>query len=681
MPNRRILTFPAVHPCKCVSPTTLLDALIALARTISGHRLSAFSAHRRQARETIREVRIILIFLEEIRNCGSDLPESAMLCFAELYVALQKICYLLEDCTREGARLWILMQLEQVTNGFRILIRMVATALDVLPLASMDLPLEVREMVELVTKQARKVEVSTDHSDDQAVKDVRAILHAFENRIVPNSIDLRRALDHLAIRSWKECNEEIKFLEEEIQFENSKEKEGDITLLSSLMGFMSYCRAAIFDAFDSPSSSNERSDCIYEGGVIDGLNLEDFRCPISLELMIDPVTVSTGQTYDRASIQKWFKAGNLNCPKTGEKLKNTDLTPNIAVHKLIQQFCYDKGVGATQTSNRSGRDLGRSLLAGSPVAAESMRILAVFLVEKLSTGTAEERNKAAYEIRLLSKSSTLNRASIVEAGAILWLLFMLSSSDPSTQENAIAALLNLSKYWKGKTVIFECGGLGSIVDVLRNGLKKEARQSAAGTLFYLSSVAEYREEIGKLPLAIPALVELVRNGATRGKKNAVVALFGLMLFAGNHQIALVAGIVPSLVDLLTSERGDLVDDSLGVLAALAENPEGTHAVVMASAIPLIVRILHSSTSRVGKEYCVSVLLSLCINGGTEVVSVLQKLPSLMGSLYLVLTEGPSRAHKKANSLLHILHNLRSPGASSMLPQAVRQELLVSCPVS
>ncbi|CAI8598884.1 unnamed protein product [Vicia faba] len=33
-----------------------------------------------------------------------------------------------------------------------------------------------------------------------------------------------------------------------------------------------------------------------------------FRCPISLDLLEDPVTLTTGQTYDRSSIEKWISA-------------------------------------------------------------------------------------------------------------------------------------------------------------------------------------------------------------------------------------------------------------------------------------------------------------------------------------------------------------------------------------
>jgi hypothetical protein len=34
---------------------------------------------------------------------------------------------------------------------------------------------------------------------------------------------------------------------------------------------------------------------------------EELRCPISLQLMSDPVIVSSGQTYERVCIEKWFQ--------------------------------------------------------------------------------------------------------------------------------------------------------------------------------------------------------------------------------------------------------------------------------------------------------------------------------------------------------------------------------------
>ncbi|KAG9448717.1 hypothetical protein H6P81_008682 [Aristolochia fimbriata] len=673
--DRRILTSPVVRPSEDVSPLTLLNALIALCHAISAYKSGAgFGSHKRTAREAVREIAVLLVFFEDVRDRRRrpSLPASVALCLSELYVILHKVRCLLEDCARDGARLWILVNSDLVVGEFRVLIRSIATALDVLPLDTIDVSTEVRELVRLLRAQAWKVRIEIDPVDDSVRKDVLAVLGRFEDRVVPDSGLVERLLRHLGIRSWNECSKEIRFLEEAIELENSKGGKRDIGFLGSLLGFMNYCRSVIFDGVDGRST--ERLDGKCEADVINCLNPDDFRCPISLELMTDPVTVATGQTYDRVSIEKWFRAGNLICPKTGEKLTKTELVPNSALRKLIHQFCYEHGVSVAGSGNRS-RESAKTLSAStSPAAVGAARMLAVFLVEKLATGTEQEQNKAVYELRLLTKFSVFNRACLVEAGSILWLLKLLSSSNASTQENAIAGLLNLSKHPKGKTVIVESGGLGPIADVLRNGHRMEARQNAAAVLFYVSSVDEYREMIGELPEAIPSLVFLLKHGSARGKKNAIVAMFGLLLFPGNHPRVLAAGAVPPLLNLLTSDRTDLVDDGLAVLAALAEKPEGTTEILRASAIPVLMGILQSSSSRTGKEHCVSVLLSLCVNGGSEVISVLRKTPSLMVSLYSSLTEGTARTGKKASSLLNILHEW--PGPRSLAAPTVPQDRAV-----
>lgn len=66
---------------------------------------------------------------------------------------------------------------------------------------------------------------------------------------------------------------------------------------------------------------------------------ELFICPISLELFKDPVTLCTGQTYDRSSIQKWLAAGNLTCPVTMQKLDDPiTMVPNHTLRHLITQW-------------------------------------------------------------------------------------------------------------------------------------------------------------------------------------------------------------------------------------------------------------------------------------------------------------------------------------------------------
>ncbi|KAJ0048843.1 hypothetical protein Pint_16869 [Pistacia integerrima] len=66
-----------------------------------------------------------------------------------------------------------------------------------------------------------------------------------------------------------------------------------------------------------------------------------FQCPITLELMKDPVTLSSGITYDRDNIETWLGAGNFTCPVTNQVLRSFDQIPNHTLRKMIQDWCVE----------------------------------------------------------------------------------------------------------------------------------------------------------------------------------------------------------------------------------------------------------------------------------------------------------------------------------------------------
>lgn len=660
--TRRILTFPAVHPCESISPVTLVNSLIDLGNKICSYRSICFATNKRNARQAFRHVRNLLVFLEEIGNGSSIMPDSFALSLSELHLTFQKLLYLVEDCTRDGARTWMLTQSDRIANHFRDIFRAIAMSLDVFPFGSVDLSDEVNELIELLVRQTRKARSDVDPDDSRVINDIIWILGRFEDGVAPDPREIKPVLEYLGIRKWSNCNKEVKFLDSEIAAEYlNEEKKKEVELLSSLMGFMCYCRVVIFGSIDTGSSDNQQRN----QEEFHGLNPDDFRCPISLEIMADPVTLSTGHTYDRTSILKWFRAGNRTCPNTGEKLTSTVLVPNLVVRRLVELYCSENGAGSGSEPGRKNRDLKRTMVAGSMAAEGAVKMLAAFIADRLVNGDPEETNRAAFEVRVLSKTSIFNRSCLVEAGTIQSLLKLLLSSDSTTQENAIAALLNLSKHSKSKSVIVDNGGLDLIVGVLHNGLKEEARQHAAAVLFYLASVEEYSEMIGEIPESIPSLIELIKGTNHHAKKNALVAIFGLLTYPDNHKRVLAAGTVSLLIELLRSaDREYLITDSLAVLSSLAQNPDGCIAILRGGALNLIIGTLNSSSSRAGKEFCVSLLLALCINGGAVVVSVLVKNPSLMVSLYSLLNEGTSRASKKASALIRILHEFYEKSSSS-----------------
>nr|VDD45867.1 unnamed protein product [Brassica oleracea] len=71
-----------------------------------------------------------------------------------------------------------------------------------------------------------------------------------------------------------------------------------------------------------------------------------FKCPISLDVMRSPVSLCTGVTYDRPSIQRWLDGGNNTCPATMQILKSKDFVPNLTLQRLIKAWSDSVGSSA-----------------------------------------------------------------------------------------------------------------------------------------------------------------------------------------------------------------------------------------------------------------------------------------------------------------------------------------------
>ena len=58
-------------------------------------------------------------------------------------------------------------------------------------------------------------------------------------------------------------------------------------------------------------------------------------CPITAEIMTDPVSTLDGFTYERAAITEWLRTNDTS-PFTGAKLESKMLIPNLTVRCLLQ---------------------------------------------------------------------------------------------------------------------------------------------------------------------------------------------------------------------------------------------------------------------------------------------------------------------------------------------------------
>ncbi|KAL5229888.1 hypothetical protein ABZP36_028664 [Zizania latifolia] len=284
---------------------------------------------------------------------------------------------------------------------------------------------------------------------------------------------------------------------------------------------------------------------------------EDFRCPISLEVMTDPVILPSGHTFERRSIQRWLDGGHLTCPVTNLPLPPSPLLiPNHALRRLIATV---SPVASAAVADRGGA--GERQGAGEGAVASSV-----------------------YGLLSLAKSGPAGRREVLESGATAVLLRHAAAGN----EVAAKALLHLSLDGDDARVGLVADGA---VDALSAALSAggAAAAVAATALTSLATVDVNKCTIGAHPSAIPALVELLRRGGARERREAATTLYELCKLPENRRRAVRAGAAPALANLAAAGSARAAE----VLGLFAKSRDGRQEL---SRIPGIVPVLFDVAS-------------------------------------------------------------------------------------
>lgn len=605
---------------------------------------SGFSGvFKKDCADLARRVSLLAHLLEEIRDfnshsittSSSSSSSSSSCCLSDLTIALEAARRVLHSANNVDSKISSDGMTKKIHFQFQCVTWKLEKSLENLPFDHLDISEEVTEQIHLLRSQLRR---ATERyggciNSNTIARTLSEPLDKELNPIQPSN----RTIGSLHIQSTGNVDPEVRS-NPSVPLVNGLTKSSSVGPDECVPGISGWVGEE--DELSDESIVEENNKKGKSAMVPD-----DFLCPISLELMRDPVIVATGQTYERSYIQKWIDCGNTTCPKTRQKLDHLTLTPNYVLRSLISQWCGKHNIQQpTSVSNRGAKKGNRSLCDpnGTVSAIEA-------LTRKLSSRSLEERRAAVSEIRSLSKRSTENRILIAEAGAIPILVNLLTSEDGEVQENAVTSILNLSIYDNNKSLIMLAGAVPSIVQVLRAGTT-EARENAAATIFSLSLGDENKIIIGASG-AIPALVELLQNGTARGKKDAATALFNLCIYQGNKGRAVRAGIIPALLETLTDPSGGMVDEALTILSVLAGHHDAKPVLANANTIPVLIDLLRVGLPR-NKENAAAILLSLC-KRDAENLSSLSRLGALI-PLAELSKNGTERAKRKAASLLEHL---------------------------
>uniref|UniRef100_A0A452ZCN6 RING-type E3 ubiquitin transferase n=1 Tax=Aegilops tauschii subsp. strangulata TaxID=200361 RepID=A0A452ZCN6_AEGTS len=569
-----------------------------------------------------RRARLLVAVFDDLLLLGAAvaLPRSASLCLREVLLVLQRFKAVVADCSARS-RMRLLLQSDEVAARVRELQHDLATLLDILPVGELGLADDVADLLTLASRQCRRR--APEAAAEQELKaSVLALIQEVEREIVPERERLEAILEEVAINDPASCSQEIEILEREI---GDRLAERWTSAMIALVGLLRYAKCVLFSAATPrPLDSKVEAD---DDDTEPLAPPPDFRCPISLDLMRDPVVSASGQTYDRESITRWFGAGKSTCPKTGQVLTNLELVPNKALKNLISRWCRENGVA--MEGSEPGKPEPAPPVAANKAAVEAARMTASFLVKKLSASFSPgSDNRVVHEIRLLAKSGSESRAFIGEAGAVPLLVPLLNSEDAALQLNSVTALLNLSILDANKKRIMHAdGAVAALCEVMGSGATWRAKENAAATVLSLSAVHTYRRRLGRNPLVIEKVVLLVRTGPPSTKKDALAALLCLSAEREN-------------VGKLTAAA---------VLASLAKRGGAEAIVNIDGAVAKLVAEMRRGTEW-SRECAAAALVLLCRRAGAAAASQVLAINGVEWAIWELMGSGSERARRKAASL-------------------------------
>lgn len=160
---------------------------------------------------------------------------------------------------------------------------------------------------------------------------IRGAIKEQRDAVGPSSDTLMKIAECLGLRSNQDILIEAVALEKLKENADQAEKTAEVEYMDQLIALVTRLHDRLISIKQSQTCSPVPIP-------------PDFCCPLSLELMTDPVIVSSGQTYERAFIKTWIDLGLSVCPKTRQTLAHTNLIPNYTVKALIANWCESNNV-------------------------------------------------------------------------------------------------------------------------------------------------------------------------------------------------------------------------------------------------------------------------------------------------------------------------------------------------
>ncbi|XP_010531617.1 PREDICTED: U-box domain-containing protein 6 [Tarenaya hassleriana] len=666
--------------------------------------------------------------------------KSGIQALCSLHIALDKAKNILQHCS-ECSKLYLAITGDAVLLKFD---KAKAALIDGLKRVEDIVPSSIGSQILEIVGELEGTKFKLDPSEKEVGDQIITLLQQgkkFDNCNDNTELEIfHQAATRLAITSSRAALAErraLKKLIDRARVEEDKRKESIVAYLLHLMRkYSKLVRSEVLDDNDSQGSSPcsptvQGCNDDVGGGSVQGFGRqlskfgsfnfksinsrksaqmpippEELRCPISLQLMCDPVIIASGQTYERVCIEKWFNDGHNTCPKTQQQLPHRSLTPNYCVKGLVGSWCEQNGVpiptgppesldlnywrlvlsDSESTNSKSVESVGSCKSKSVKVVPleESGAIVAeqgnneeklvtddedsdLNVLERyqdlLAVLNAEEEGldkkcKAVERIRLLLKDDEEARIFMGANGFLEALLRFLESAvhenDAVAEETGAMALFNLAvNNNRNKELILNSG----VIPLLEKMISSSHSHGPATALYLNLSCLEDAKPVIGSSQAVSFLVNLLHSESGRQcKLDALHTLYNLSTYSPNIPALLSSGVIKSLQALALTGENLWVEKSLAVFLNLASSQEGREEMISSQGMISCLATVLDTGDTIEQEQAVACLLTLCMGNETCSQMVLQE--GVIPSLVSISVNGSQRGREKAQKLLMLFREQR-----------------------
>lgn len=337
--------------------------------------------------------------------------------------------------------------------------------------------------------------------------------------------------------------------------------------------------------------------------------------------MRDPVTLATGITYDRESIERWIFSGNQEtCPVTKQPLPDLELTPNHTLRRLIQAWCTANASHGIERFPTPRPPIDKAQIAALLEEAKLPHSQMSALRKLKAIVSESERNKRCVEASgavdflasVIKKSKYSNPRENEQEGILFDDGIMEYSTSASDEALSILYCLQISK--RGLLRLIERDD-DDFIESLTTILGRSNYQSRAHAILVLKallSVIVPARLMGFRRELFEEVVKVLRDQISyRATKAAMQVLVRLSQRGRNRARAVEAGAVAVMIELLLDEtERRTCEMMLAVLDQLCACAEGRAEMVGHAAGLAVVSNNMLMVSQVASEKAVSILYSL-----------------------------------------------------------------------